>query len=312
MKLLLELIKKAAKMTIYLIKIILPVSVFVKILQMTGLVEKVAYILQPFMKLVGLPGEFGIVWMTAMLTNIYGGLVTLFNLCAENSYTAAQITVLATMIVFAHSFFVETKILTAAGGNLKWIIPIRVANAFVVGIILNIFFKATGMFGELADMVWVPKQVGTDFFSWGLSQAKNFYKVFLIILSLLVVMEIFERLGLVKLINKLIKPLLKLMGISEKASYINIIALALGISYGGAMLIEETKNGDLDSNDVFYSIVFVSLCHALVEDSLLMMVIGAKSIGVFWLRLIYPIIFVGILNKFKVNFLKKESEFKIV
>lgn len=43
--------------------------------------------------------------------------------------------------------------------------------------------------------------------------------------------------------------------------------------------------------------VFMSLCHGLIEDTLLMVSIGAKMIGIFWFRLIFAIVVTVIFNK---------------
>ena len=55
-----------------LLKILIPVSIIVKILEVFGLIEVVASYISGVMGVMGLPGEFGLVWATAMLTNIYG------------------------------------------------------------------------------------------------------------------------------------------------------------------------------------------------------------------------------------------------
>jgi hypothetical protein len=58
------------KTTFTLLKIVIPVSIIVKILSELGLIELIGKGLSPVMGLAGLPGDFGIVWATTMITNM--------------------------------------------------------------------------------------------------------------------------------------------------------------------------------------------------------------------------------------------------
>jgi len=77
--------KEACSTTFVLLKIMIPISIIVKILAEFGLIEIIGNSLAPVMNTIGLPGDFGLVWATAMLTNIYGGLVVFFNLSLVNT-----------------------------------------------------------------------------------------------------------------------------------------------------------------------------------------------------------------------------------
>ena len=75
-----ETLKEAGSTTLILFKILIPISIIIKILAELGAIEIIGEALTPAMGVIGLPGEFGLVWATAMLTNIYGGLVVIFSL----------------------------------------------------------------------------------------------------------------------------------------------------------------------------------------------------------------------------------------
>ena len=63
--------KDATRISLDLFKIMVPVVIAVKILQELNLIGYLAAPLAPIMKLVGLPGEMGLVWATAPVNNIY-------------------------------------------------------------------------------------------------------------------------------------------------------------------------------------------------------------------------------------------------
>ena len=107
---LLQIFKKTSNTWLILLKIMIPISIIIKILVEFGLINIIAEILSPLMGIVGLPGEFGIVWATALTTNIYGSLLVFFSLSAENIYSISQVTVLSSIILIAHAFPIELRI----------------------------------------------------------------------------------------------------------------------------------------------------------------------------------------------------------
>jgi len=54
-------IKEAGKISLVLFRIMVPVIIVVKVLSELGLVKYIAFAFAPVMKLVGLPGEMGLV-----------------------------------------------------------------------------------------------------------------------------------------------------------------------------------------------------------------------------------------------------------
>ena len=79
--------RKAISTTWILFRIMIPISIIVKILQILGCIEIVGMVLSPVMNLVGLPGETGLVWATAMITNIYGGILVFITLASEQMFS---------------------------------------------------------------------------------------------------------------------------------------------------------------------------------------------------------------------------------
>ena len=57
--------------SIPLYKILIPFVFILKILEVSGLIEIIARILEPFMVLVGLEPELGLVFVTGLFVNIY-------------------------------------------------------------------------------------------------------------------------------------------------------------------------------------------------------------------------------------------------
>ncbi|NLM33745.1 MAG: nucleoside recognition protein [Acholeplasmataceae bacterium] len=128
---------KAGKTIWKLIKIVVPVYFFVKVLEYVQILPYISNLFSPLMKYFGLPGEAAIVIITGNLLNLYGGIAAI----QAFSFTARQITIIAVMLLLSHSLPVETTIIK----NLK--VPrilqicIRVVTMIIFALILNLVWK---------------------------------------------------------------------------------------------------------------------------------------------------------------------------
>lgn len=285
----------ACKTSFTLFKIMIPISIIVKILSIYGIVEILSGYLSPVMSVVGLPGDFGLVWGTAMITNIYGGLIVFFNLSLVNSYTVAQVTVLGTMILIAHTFPVEIRIAQKAGIRARFTILFRFINAIILGGILSFIFNYFKIFQSQNHIIWQPNITNPTLLQWIIGELRNYGMIFLIVFGLLILMSLLKKIGIIGKLNNLLEPGLKFLGMSKKAAPLTIIGLTLGISYGGGLIIKETKEKMLSKKDAFLSVSMMGLSHGLIEDTLLMVAIGASLIGILFARICYTIVIMIIL-----------------
>lgn len=283
-------------------KIMLPVSIIVKILQISGMITIIGQGLSPLMELMGLPGEMGIVWASAMLSNIYGGMITLFSIGGSIQLTVAQITVLSSIILAAHTFPIELLVVRKAGIKMFPQFLLRFGFGFLIGFSLYHFYRFFGLY-ENYPVVGKIFETPTDnsLGMWVLNEIKNYGIVFIIIFSLSTLMDIFKRLGWIDKIEKVLEPVLGILGINRKVIPITVIGLTLGIAYGGALIIEEARTKPIKKKDIFYAFVLMSLCHSIIEDSLLMMSIGASFTGVFIARFIFAFAIAWLIVRFTKN-----------
>ena len=106
-----------------------------------------------------------------------------------------------------------------------------------------------------------------------------------------------QKLRITDMMDRLLRPILRLMGIGGRASTITVIGLTMGIAYGGGLIIHEAKKGHIDKKDIFYSLSLMGLSHALIEDTLLMLMVGGHLIGILWARLAFALLMVTLLVK---------------
>jgi hypothetical protein len=291
-----SLLSDAASASWEMFKVMIPVIIAVKVLQELGLIAYLAWPLKPLMGLVGLPAEMGLVWATAIVNTTYAGLIVFLSLAADNPLTAAQATVLAVLILVAHALPMESSIARRSGARFLFQCVVRLAGAFTLGWLLNTIYTVTGTLQEPATILFrTDPQAMADpsLATWAVDQGINLLSIFGVILALLVMMRLFTALRIVELMNWLLRPVLKLIGIGTKASAITVIGLTMGLSYGGGLIINESRKGNVGKEDVFYSLTLMGLCHSLIEDTLLLALIGGHVSGIFWGRLIFAVLAVA-------------------
>ncbi|MFO7717923.1 MAG: nucleoside recognition domain-containing protein [Thermodesulfobacteriota bacterium] len=276
-----------------LFKIMIPIIIGVKILQELGWIPYLARPLAPVMELVGLPGSMGLVWATALVNNLYAAMVVYFSLAAEDPLSCAQITVLATMMLMAHALPLEGKIAQKAGTRLSFQLLVRAGGAFVLGWMLHLLYSSTGWLQEPSRLFWEPGQDNAGGLGmWVWEQIQNLAMIFGIILVLVALMRLLQYLGVTQLLVRLLQPLLRLLGISGEAAPIAIVGMTMGLAYGGGLILHETKSGRVARQDIFFSLTLMGLAHSLIEDTLLMTLLGAHVSGLLWGRLLFSLLLV--------------------
>ncbi|HKI81760.1 MAG TPA: nucleoside recognition domain-containing protein, partial [Pseudodesulfovibrio sp.] len=165
-------------------------------------------------------------------------------------------------------------------------------GAFVLAWLLHHIYSATGTLSGPAPMLFqTDASAGSgSIAAWALGQVRNLASIFGIIFSLITIMRVLSAIGAIDLMNRILRPVLNLIGIGPKASAITVIGLTMGLSYGGGLIINEARNGKLSKEDVFYSLTFMGLCHSLIEDTLLIILIGGHLSGILWGRLIFAVL----------------------
>ncbi|NLW23369.1 MAG: nucleoside recognition protein [Tissierellia bacterium] len=126
--------KKGILTLLRLSKIVVPVYFFVTFLSFTPILGKISDLFEPVMKVFGLPGQASLPLILGNFVNLYAGLSAMLSL----SLTPKQATILAIMLSFSHSLFLETAVVKKVGVSSLVAIFVRGALAVIAGIIFNL------------------------------------------------------------------------------------------------------------------------------------------------------------------------------
>lgn len=270
-----------------------PIIIVIKILEELGLIIIFSEILSPLMELIGLPGAMGLVWATAMLTNLYGGLVVFASLIVDYPLTVAQVTVISSMMLIAHALPVEARIAQKAGIRIVFTLSFRFIMAVGFAWILNEIYQLTDSLQQPLQLLWSPEVNNPSLWSWVYNQILGLLIIFGIVWALVFTLDVLKKIHVIGFISRLLRPLMHRLGIAKEAETITLAGLTLGLSYGGALLIKEVEQGHIPPRDVLYSISLLGLTHSLIEDTLLMMLIGGHLSGILFARVLFSFIVIG-------------------
>ena len=112
-------------------------------------------------------------------------------------------------------------------------------------------------------------------------------RVFLIVVPIMVVLELFEGSPPFRRLVRLWARVMKPLGMTEEIATPTLVGFLFGIAYGGGVIIRETRRRRLGRRQVFLMSVFLSQVHAIVEDSLVFIAVGAAALWVVGFRLVW-------------------------
>ncbi|MCD0502345.1 hypothetical protein [Bordetella petrii] len=281
MSYLLNLLRRSRRLFIVLIKVMLPVMVLVQLGQWLGWVDMLGRFIAPAMALLDLPPQAGMIWIAGVCLGVYGAIGALIGLAPGLDLNAAQLSVLCSMILFAHGLPVEQAIVRRAGASFWATAGLRVAAALLYGAAVAWTCRWAGWLQEPVSLGWLQSSAlaadaqASGMLGWLQGTAMSLLFTYGVIVALLVLLDVFERTGITRAITALLMPLLRLSGLNARVAPVTTVGVLLGLSYGGALIIEEADKSQLSARTRFLALTWISLSHSLIEDTALLLTLGA-------------------------------------
>ncbi len=97
-----------------------------------------------------------------------------------------------------------------------------------------------------------------------------------ILIPLMMVLALLTDANLLDRAVALIAPLMQRLHLSKKAAFPLIAGLLLGIVFGSGVIIACANDGSLTKRDLTLTLVFLAICHSVIEDTLIFTAIGAN------------------------------------
>ena len=262
---------------LWMIKIILPISFLTAVLAWTGWLANLDFLLAPLMGFMGLPSMAALPILIGGLTGIYGGIAAM----AVLPFTMAEMTLLANFLLICHNLIQEGVVQAKSGLNPVKATLFRISAA-VTTVWVTTFFIPTDPFSSAQAGAVAASAQTFDAMAceWAVSMLNLCVKVFFIIMAILTLLEIAKSMGWVMPVVRALSPALKLLGLSEKVGILWMTAVVFGLAYGGAVIVEEARQGHISKEELEELQLSIGINHSMVEDPILFMAFG---IGAFWL-----------------------------
>ena len=271
----------------WLLKLMIPISLAVTLLQHWGVLAWIAGYLNPLFSMLGLPGESAVLFISGAAAGTYAGVAAMMSV----HLTLRQATIIGIMILICHALPMECTVNHKTGSNFLRMGLIRIFMAFVAAMYLNQLLPDMSTpylyMGAAADSSLMEVLQ-----TWTLSQLKVAILVFLIIYVLMVIQSLIQLYSLLDPLSRFLAPLMRFFGLPRKAAYMWLVGNVLGLSYGSAVMLDLEERGQItreDANAVNYHLI---MNHSMLEDTIVMAVTG---ISVFWIlatRILFALIVV--------------------
>jgi hypothetical protein len=272
---------KGMKTSWWLIKITVPVSFGVMLLDYFGLLSLMAQYTGPAFKQIGLPGVSAIVLVTSVFTNIYSVVAVLSML----QLPVREGVILATMCLVSHGFLIETAVMKRTGSSAVRMLLLRLTGSFVVGWSLNLMMPGS-ISVEVPTLIQQQQDFGLVFIHWLRSISGTTLKILVLVNVLLIFQRILDEFGWMGAIEKPLSPFMKIMGLPRSTTLSWVVANLIGLAYGSAIMIEESEKGKMSREDADLLNHHVSLSHSQLEDPLLFLTLGYAIHWLIWPRII--------------------------
>lgn len=273
-----------------LVMVMVPIAVATQALAEFGVIKAASPWLAPAMQLFGLPPELALAWLTGLLVGMWGGVIVLFTLVPVTALSTADMTVFSSLLLMAHAIPVEQRIVAKAGPNVWATSIIRIAGAMAFAALLHQLFAATGWLSQPVAPVWTPAAGETGWTSFFHGLAKTLVVMLGVLIALTWVMELLRAAGILDALYKGLAPLFRLVGLRQEALPFTTVGLLLGISYGSGLMLAEVRRQPIEPRQVFLASVFMGFAHSLIEDTLVVVALGADLATVLFGRLAFAIV----------------------
>ncbi|MCE5265805.1 MAG: iron transporter [Deltaproteobacteria bacterium] len=289
-------LKKGWEGFVWMMKIVVPISLFTAILDWSGFLNHLDFLLKPLMGWLDLPPAAALPLIAGMLSSVYGGIAAMIVL----PFSTAQMTLMAVFIMTAHAFIQEGIIQGQSGIHPLKVTLVRIGAAIVTVLLMVPFVGSSTAMPALAGGALSASPGFVEMLRhWAWTTSMLMVKIFVIIMALLTLLELLKAFDLIHPFVRALGPLLRVMGLDQKVGFLWMTAVIFGLSYGGAIIVAEAKSGHLSKDDLELLHLSIGTNHSMVEDPPLFLPLGIHPFWLYVPRLLMAILIVRLVRLYQ-------------
>ncbi len=298
---LLATLKRGFDAWLFVTKLSVPAMILTRLLMYFDLIPYVAAVFKPIMALLNLPPETALVWVSAIVANLYVPVTVFIGLMpVMDPLSLSQATTLGALCLLCHGLFIEGQVCRATGLSFWRVSVFRLVSAVAFGLIISRSAALIG-WGAGPSAVMPALQAATDLVpSWGdwiFNSVRQLLMILVLVEALMLFMELVKHLKLTRLISKVLGPPLRWAGVGENAMMVTVIGCVLGLALGGGLIVAESRSGHISPRDIFGAMMLMAVFHSMVEDTFLMWALGGSLFWLLGARLVFALAVASAVNR---------------
>ena len=283
-----ESLRPTVRQTCWLLKIMIPISFGVCLLQYYGVIAWLAQWLNPLFCHIGLPGASSIAFLTGATATTYAALAVMMSM----ELTLRQATIIAIMVLICHALPLECTVNKKVGSKPLKMAALRIIGALLAAVYLNFVLPEMPEPFSVSPLTADESTLTKVLLAWCQSSLKLSAMIFSIIYALMFVQKLMEKFGLMQKLTEPLAPLMVFFGLPRNAAYLWLVGNVLGISYGSAVMLQLEDEGKIsreEANEVNYHLI---MNHSMLEDTLVFAAAGVSALWILSTRLLFALILV--------------------
>jgi hypothetical protein len=276
-----EGLKSGLRTTWELGKVIFPVTLIVTVLQYTAVYDVLLSAIEPAMSWFGLPSGAAVPLLLGSLLNLYAAIGAIVAI----ELTVKQVFILAVMLSFSHMLPVEGAVCRRIGVSVTLVTFVRVSMALLAGMALNLAWaggSATANYGMAASPGTEPSGWAETVAGALQSAGASVFQLALIVFPVMVFIQAMKDLNVLDWFAAKTRPLMRPLGLPARGAVTMASGLLFGLAFGAGVILEQARQERFTRRELTLMVLFLSACHAIVEDTLIFLPLG---INVFYLLL---------------------------
>lgn len=277
-----EGLHKGLRGTLWMLKILVPCSLLTFLIDASGMLGHLDFMLAPAMGFLSLPPEAALPLTVGLLAGIYGAVAAL----AVLDFSMTETILIAVFLLISHNIIQEGLVQARSGLNFFKATIVRLTASVATVLCLARLLPS----GEGTDAVIAAAPAGIAPFGvqlqgWLWDTGVLCLKIFIIITAMMVVMELLRAARVIPLLARLLRPLLWLMGLSQRVGILWLTAAVFGLTYGAAVIVEEARAASFEKEEIERLQLSIGINHALIEDGAIFMALGIPALWLWGPRL---------------------------
>jgi hypothetical protein len=278
-------------------KVIFPITFLVTILQFTPFINTLGKLLSPLMSFIGLPAEASLAIVLAFVLNLYAGIGAILSL----TLTVKQALIIAVMISISHNLIVESSVGAKVGLNFWMLLIYRIVMAIVTGWLINVFWmggQEKAVFGFISNSEAVVEGYSNIIFYSFKTAFLGIFQLIIFVIPIMILIQVMKDTGWIRHFVKIFSPFVRIIGANRNSTMTFVAGMIFGLAYGAGVMLQEANENKIQKKDLLLVFLFLSTCHAIIEDTLLFIPLGIPILYLLLIRILVALISTILISLF--------------